>query len=188
MTEEIRNIVDEGRNARNILSWRVPNDPSPRQRIDIMTKSNENLKQHNRKNNKQLRDSISSLPSDTASDSQSEDPNGNVQNRLWNYLFANINAATDELYYLCSEENDRERCVEGVELFAQCKRDFEKLIERMDEQKRFENDQQKGVSWEVRKTALGKPSTLLALEISPNKGNIQHLLLLYSNVTYCNIR
>lgn len=116
------------------------------------------MKSERPKRAKQL--NVLTTPSETASDTYSEGTNrSHFQNRLWRVLFANITRAVDELYYLCEDENAKTKCSEAVELFERCKRDFEKLSERIDEQKRFEIDQAGGVSWEVRKTALGTRHT-----------------------------
>ncbi|CAM9865702.1 unnamed protein product, partial [Hapterophycus canaliculatus] len=61
--------------------------------------------------------------------------------RLWGYLFRNVNRAVDELYYLCEAEGSATHCTEAAELLEGCGRDFSKLIERIADQKRFEEEQ-----------------------------------------------
>eukprot|EP00752_Nemacystus_decipiens_P012178 g10796.t1 len=61
--------------------------------------------------------------------------------RLWGYLFRNVNRAVDELYYLCEAEGSSTHCAEAAELLEGCGRDFTKLVERIADQKRFEEEQ-----------------------------------------------
>lgn len=82
----------------------------------------------------------------------------NLSNRLWKILFSNVNRCIDELYDLCGEEEDKLKCVEAIELLERNSRDFNKLIERIEGQKKFEQLSQipghrssGGISWEVRK-------------------------------------
>jgi hypothetical protein len=86
----------------------------------------------------------------TEADQNPNDPE--ITDRLWKFLTSNITRAVDELYFLCEESKSKERCCDSIEVFIQCKRDFEKLIERIDDQERFEmGDQRRGIGWEVRK-------------------------------------
>jgi len=80
------------------------------------------------------------------------------EQRVWKMLFSNTNRSVDELYYLCEEEGNEEKCREAIVFLERAGRDFEKLIERMSEQRKFESDQSAGVCWEVRKpTGLSFP-------------------------------
>lgn len=146
---------------------RVPNEPSPKSRIrpSNLLENQDSTSTHTAS----PRDGDIAKTYINYEESENDDTNLK-SNRLWNYLFANINAATDELYYLCGEENDRARCLEGIELFEQCKKDFEKLIERMDEQERFEKNQLGGVCWEVRKN-------LLKRSISPGAAPLNSMII-----------
>lgn len=74
---------------------------------------------------------------------------------MWRFLFTNVVRAVDELYYFCEDENDVQKIQDAVHVLKRCLTDFEKLIERSDEQKRFEEGQLLGISWEVRKTSIG---------------------------------
>jgi hypothetical protein len=89
------------------------------------------------------------------SDIESESENRvDFQNRLWRFLFSNISRAVDELYNLCEDEENRDKCHESIEYFEKCKHDFDKLIERIEHQKQFESDPsgaKGGISWEIRK-------------------------------------
>ncbi|CAN0236068.1 unnamed protein product, partial [Ectocarpus sp. 4 AP-2014] len=49
--------------------------------------------------------------------------------------------AVDELYYLCEAEGSATHCTEAAELLEGCGRDFTKLVERIADQKRFEEEQ-----------------------------------------------
>ena len=162
---KLKDIVGEdGADARNVLSWRVPNEPSP-QRLS----SRRNSDKRKKKTSRGSMGSASEVSSngnrsflyETGSDSQSEDSRSHFQNRLWRFLFSNITRAVDELYNLCEDENNREYTIEGIKMFDMCKNDFTKLIERMDDQKKFEEGGLTGgVSWEVRKTNIGKRRVL----------------------------
>jgi hypothetical protein len=109
---------------------------------------------------------MNALMYETGSDTQSEDSRSHFQSRLWRFLFSNITRAVDELYNLCEDENNREYCMEGIKMFDNCKNDFHKLIERMEDQKRFEEGGQVGgVSWEVRKSSSGKRRVLSSVSV-----------------------
>ena len=96
----------------------------------------------------------------SASDQNSESSRSrsNFQNRLWKFLFSNINRAVDELYYLIEEEDSISKCREGINLFIKCQNDFEKLISRIEDQRIFveSGGSTGGVSWEVRKHVSAK--------------------------------
>ena len=185
----LKDIVEEGVDARNVLSWRVPNEPSPSPQGKLFTSTNsEKRKKKKLRNSFNLGDNVSNvsvsnvmgnnsnsssrvhrmnaLMYETGSDTQSEDSRSHFQSRLWRFLFSNITRAVDELYNLCEDENNREYCMEGIKMFDNCKNDFHKLIERMEDQKRFEEGGQVGgVSWEVRKSSSGKRRVLSSVSV-----------------------
>ena len=158
----LKEIVEEGEDARNVLSWRVPNEPSPQGKL--RTNSEKRKKKAVQRNSVGSTGSVhrmNALLYETGSDTQSEDSRSHFQSRLWRFLFSNITRAVDELYNLCEDENNRDYCIEGIKMFDNCKKDFNKLIERMEDQKRFEEGGQLGgISWEVRKTNKGKRRVL----------------------------
>lgn len=81
----------------------------------------------------------------------SEDGTGNRKNKIWKLIMSNINRSVDELYYLCEDERDELKCKEVISFFERAGYDFDKLIDRIGEQRKFERNQTSGVSWEVRK-------------------------------------
>ncbi|CAM9159445.1 unnamed protein product, partial [Sphacelaria rigidula] len=107
--------------------------------------------------------------------------------RLWGYLFRNVNRAVDELYYLCEAEGSVTHCHEAAELLEGCGRDFNKLVDRIIDQTRFEEEQRaaraaentgqereeeslldvgrkpKGLVWEVRKTTSAAGASAIVL-------------------------
>lgn len=104
------------------------------------------------------------LESDTRSIGSSSLPDVADQSdrdRLWGYLFGNINRSVDELYQLCEEEKSTDRCHEAIGMLSRCQLDFQNLILQIREQARFLEDQAGGVSWEVRKPVHhGSPEVL----------------------------
>jgi hypothetical protein len=73
------------------------------------------------------------------------------KNKVWKMIMSNINRSVDELYYLCEDERDEIKCREVISFLERAGHDFDKLIDRIGEQMRFETHQTQGVSWEVRK-------------------------------------
>jgi hypothetical protein len=184
----LKDIVEEGIDARNVLSWRVPNEPSPQGKSRTSSGTKKKKKPHTGRefvvpssggststtstssSIHHRMNALSMYETASASDTQSEDSRTHFQSRLWRFLFSNITRAVDELYNLCEDENNREYCMEGIKMFDRCTNDFNKLIERMEDQKRFqEGGQVGGVSWEVRKTSSGKRRVLSS---SSSVGNV----------------
>jgi hypothetical protein len=66
-------------------------------------------------------------------------------------MFSNINKGVDELYNFCEDEGDEVKCREALGLLERAGYDFDKLIDRIEEQRKFDLNQTSGVSWEVRK-------------------------------------
>ena len=81
----------------------------------------------------------------------SEDGASSRKAKIWKVLMNNINRSVDELYYLCEDEGDEFKCKEVISMFERAGHDFDKLIDRIGEQRKFEANQTSGVSWEVRK-------------------------------------
>ena len=67
-----------------------------------------------------------------------EDAKNSFHNKLMKVLFSNINRGIDELYQQCDDDDGIVRCKEAIELLDRGARDFAKLIERIEEQGRFE--------------------------------------------------
>lgn len=95
--------------------------------------------------------------------SQMEDGSAsNTKIKLWKTIMSNINRSVDELYYLCEDEPDETKCREVIAFLERAGYDFEKLIDRIGEQRKFESSRTTGVSWEVRKPT----STTYLAEVS----------------------
>jgi len=136
--------------------------------------NNENNDQNNVSNNKKDEDSRSILKKNTVkeeidiqspissptkkdnNDNISNDNNARFHSRLWKSFFASVTRSVDELSYLCEEEGDEQKVQEAVELFERSVHDFVKLIERIQEQRRFSLDQTTAISWEVRKPTVSR--------------------------------
>lgn len=71
------------------------------------------------------------------------------QSRLWTALFQNVNRSIDELYQLCDEQGEEEMCLEAMDMFERSGRDFKKLAEKMEVQRKFVSNQSSGAVWEV---------------------------------------
>lgn len=180
-----------------VLTWRIPNDPSPKTKQHQTNKrkisiskpvNNENSDQNNISNNNKADDNIvkkaivlkeetveiqSPISSPTPNKKESNDNviiennNARIQSRLWKSFFATVTRSIDELYYVCEEEGDEQKVQEAVELFERSVHDFVKLIERIQEQRRFSLDQTTAISWEVRKPTVSR-STKTFSPGSPN--------------------
>ena len=101
--------------------------------------------------------------SEGASSSHVDDgPGSNTKNKIWRLIMANISRSVDELYYLCEDERDEQKCREIISFLERAGYDFDKLIERIGEQRKFESSKTSGVSWEVRKPT----STTYLAEVS----------------------
>ena len=150
---------------------RVPNEPSPktissdRPRSRDSTDATPSVQAHFRQRHS---------PEDVSLPSSTDSPNQQVKDsegpserrlsrstidrstwRLWRQLFQQVNRSIDELYRFCEEEADEELCQDSFILLTRSGRDFEKLIERMERQRRFDSDiSTRSVSWEVRKPTL----------------------------------
>ncbi|CAM9105016.1 unnamed protein product [Choristocarpus tenellus] len=160
-------LAKDGHDARNIVSWRVPNDKGGCGIVDIRaspgrgsgagnTQSREVSRE--RENTRDRRKSPVTSPfkyrssnSGGSANSSKETPTWcrgqggdhtavGFSQRLWGYLFRNVNRAVDELYYLCEAEGSTRHCNEAADLLDGCGRDFRKLVERIADQRRFEDE------------------------------------------------
>ncbi|KAJ1428247.1 hypothetical protein B484DRAFT_70042 [Ochromonadaceae sp. CCMP2298] len=167
-------VVDEGMDVRNVVSWRVPNNPklpeiplddTPSKRALVSPVSqgagngSSSLKiavpSMDGAPSPGDRGSVKSAKPDTSDEPGSRSSYGS---KLWRILFANLIRSIDELYENCEEHEEMARCAEVVELLERSRRDFHKLIERIVEQGRFEMGALPGgISWEVRMPSLPSP-------------------------------
>ena len=140
--------------TRNMLSWRVPNEPSPKmnsigQEIKSPKVSNTNLTTPSTKKKSQ---DVGCGTKDRLAESSvktcfSDNPS---ITKIWKLLFASLNRSVDELYNVCDEEGSINRCLETIELLDNSKLDFSKLIQKIESQKSFSVGRNKSVSWEIR--------------------------------------
>lgn len=162
--------------SRNIIAWRIPNDPSPKQRKARNKKAIE-IDDSGKKNNKSGKVPGNSTPmSDTKAGSINSSsrpltptitPN-NMQNRVWATLFQSVTHSIDELYELCVSENNQQRCQDSIDLLERSRIDFIKLIERINDQKQFNDSNPISLSWEIRKPVMyNRPNTNYSYTNSP---------------------
>lgn len=152
-SQDIKKILEEeGRDSRNVISWRVPNP----------VKEGEEKVAASQK--------VSTSTGRSSASPGCKSPGGglihrkapgsvgrertvtNLSERLWGYLFRNVNQAVDELYYLCEAEGSIDHCREAAALISVCERDFIKLTERLQDQSTFNEASKGSLAWEVRKT------------------------------------
>lgn len=141
-------------------SRRVPNDPSPKAKVKITVAEGtipSGTRAASTSGSKMAAGRTpASACSETSSDAHTDVGSfkNKLRSRMWKLLFNNVDRSVDELYYFCEDENDHQKTLDAVQKLRGCLSDFEKLVTRSDEQKRFENGGQ-SVSWDVRKTSVG---------------------------------
>lgn len=77
------------------------------------------------------------------------------QERLWRILFGNFNRAVEELYYVCEDEFNADRCDDVINILDNARKDFVALRTHILQQSDI-NYHLGGVSWEVRKPTRRK--------------------------------
>ena len=95
-------------------------------------------------------------------------------NKLWKILFANVYRSIDELYEFCEEAGDEVKFAEILVLLERSSKDFHKLVERIEEQKKcYGVEGPSSISWEVRKPTKSSSisSRLLAQVTQVMNGN-----------------
>lgn len=144
-------VKDEGREARNVMSWRVPNEPSepatrPSSAAEGSTVSGRGA-------------SPSTAAASVASHSSSAkgrgvgkragkegsagrstgdggsgwtagkegEEEGSRIRRFFSLLFRNLNRSVDELYWCCEAESSHGQSLEAAALLESCARDFHKV-------------------------------------------------------------
>eukprot|EP01036_Dinobryon_divergens_P028672 gene28672-37656_t len=174
-------VADCDYDVRNVLSWRVPNDlttfRSPSNQTHETSTRADNQRPNKASRTKHKKDTAIAIvipdhltvdtPNNDNSNVQRTDDEGgvlkiNLGNKLWRVLFSNVNRSVDELYDMCEEEEDEQRCKDAIDIMERSSRDFRKLIERIEEQKRFDASKgplSGGISWEVRKPTNTPPKS-----------------------------
>eukprot|EP00899_Mesostigma_viride_P016577 jgi/Mesvir1/24920/Mv16903-RA.2 len=86
---------------------------------------------------------------------------GLFRNRLWSYLFEDMNRAIDEIYLMCELECDMEQVVCALSTLNSAVLDFESLVKRIQDLQKFEADKDGGggkgarsIAWQVRCPSL----------------------------------
>jgi hypothetical protein len=143
---------------KNVVSWRVPNSPKP-QSASSNSISKKTQTASPRSSTREPSPAVSEVVDDlkslsAVSDMNLDDKASEVidfQDRCWQMLHNNIEHAIDELYDLCEEEEDVNRCLEAIDMFNQTTRDFTKLIEKIQAQRYYNIANPSSLSWEIRK-------------------------------------
>lgn len=145
-------VNEEGIDARNCVSWRVPNEVeaprTPREGAESKSESGTPSSRPASPAKSKSGDSVKSDDSKRESRGNSEN---DAVSMYWRVLLHNLTYSIDALYYACEEYMDEERCQESFDLLLRSGRDFAMLIERMQHQRMYEMHFTGGVSWEVRK-------------------------------------
>ena len=102
--------------------------------------------------------------------------------KLWKILFANVNRSIDELYQFCEEEGEHARFNDILDLLDRSSRDFNKLVEKTRELKRWEEAQMtaqgSSIMWEVRlPTKASSISSALLAEVTEVSLKIEDCLI-----------
>ena len=138
----------------------MPNDPSPKSKpstdrtLDFLTNVNSASKKRSRgtTSGSKTGPSVPSNISETSSDAPLKNK---LRSRMWKLLFTNVDRSVDELYYFCEDENDYQKSKDALSKLRRCVTDFEKLLTRCEEQRKFEEGENISICWDVRKTSVG---------------------------------
>jgi RNAse (barnase) inhibitor barstar len=75
---------------------------------------------------------------------------GRDQDRLWRIIFGNINRWIDEVYNLCQDERNVDRCIDIINILNRSVEEFQNLKKVIEKNPKLINHQQGGISWEVK--------------------------------------
>uniref|UniRef100_F7AYX3 S phase cyclin A-associated protein in the endoplasmic reticulum N-terminal domain-containing protein n=1 Tax=Ciona intestinalis TaxID=7719 RepID=F7AYX3_CIOIN len=156
--EKVRMIMEEeGRSARNLVSWNIP--------VDHVYKGG-GCKKHkkrettNRDKRSQSHVEENNLKHHNNSSGGSRRP-VSIRARYWAYLFENLRRAVDEIYATCEVDASIVECKEVLLIIDNYRHEFQALIEWINLQERLENagdhDRPTSLAWEVRKSSPGRP-------------------------------
>lgn len=173
---------------KNVVSWRVPNSPKPTNNPSNNIQSRKSQTTSPKLNTREPSPVISEVVDDLKSLSAVSDMNLDdkvsetidFQDRYWQMLYNNIEHAVDELYDLCEEEEDVNRCLEAINMFNQTTRDFTKLIEKIQAQRYYDIANPSALSWEIRKPRRSSnttsPGSSHISKTSSNKDHVKALI------------
>lgn len=178
--EEVRSLK-VSRDGRNVVSWYVSRCSIDRSNSFLRRVPNTNEDDDETQLDLEI-DDLTSSSSSSSSDSEIEESEDTLPNlskddpyyaemnrqKLWNYLFRNINHAVDELYCMCELESSIEQCEMAARVLTECQTDFQALADRLRLQSHAPENP-KAMAWEVRKSSNSeKPTVVKALELAAN--------------------
>uniref|UniRef100_UPI00358E2B04 S phase cyclin A-associated protein in the endoplasmic reticulum isoform X1 n=2 Tax=Myxine glutinosa TaxID=7769 RepID=UPI00358E2B04 len=169
--DKVRQIVaEEGRAARNLITWSVPLESREEETGKSSLKRNKSLrvlhqargtdpKATHKHSNAQRKPPIRSTEK---SPSKLRVPRkADLRARYWAYLFENLRRAVDEIYMTCETDESVVECKEVLMIFDNYVHDFKALIDWLQLQKKLENtdkhNRPTALAWEVRKMSPGRP-------------------------------
>ena len=136
-------LREEGIEARNFVSWRVPKTVS-KDILETPTNNNKSDKATvpNTFNSDTNANTNNATSSSSAVNSRykflsltTSTPPTNVSQasmRLWKLIFQNICRSVDELYIFCEEEQNAELCEQSFQFFLTSCRDFAQLAQKFE--------------------------------------------------------
>ncbi|XP_012539353.1 S phase cyclin A-associated protein in the endoplasmic reticulum [Monomorium pharaonis] len=151
MTDVRLLIQEEGRTARNLVTFNVPVGTN---NIEKVTKKPPSVpRQMQSSSTKRSMKSTTRVRSaSTGRDKKSE-----LQARYWAFLFGNLQRAIDGIYQTCEEDENISECKEVILVLENYTRDFHNLIEWFKVKWAYENSspplRRTPLAWEVRKTS-----------------------------------
>ncbi|XP_041464189.1 S phase cyclin A-associated protein in the endoplasmic reticulum-like [Lytechinus variegatus] len=164
--DKVRRLVkEEGRMARNLVTWNVPvdsDDSDARKKSQSMPsldsprdQKSSTLSQKEAMKIERQTTSGSLTPGRKKAIAKKVD----LRARYWAFLFDNLQRAVDEIYQTCEVDESIVECKEVIMILKSATQDFESLIKRITVQKDFENadaeNRPTSLAWEVRKTSPG---------------------------------
>ncbi|XP_033634291.1 S phase cyclin A-associated protein in the endoplasmic reticulum-like [Asterias rubens] len=181
--DKVRRIVnEEGRQARNLVTWNVPVDDSddsenegkppvrrkPKSRSSSTRSSPRTTTPRKKTDSPRVspRDQGDSIRFSTVNQ-KAERKNStasttatkkvDLRARYWAFLFDNLQRAVDEIYQTCEADESIVECKEVIMILKRATHDFESLIKRINVQTEFEKcdieNRPTSIVWEVRKSS-----------------------------------
>ncbi|XP_064608297.1 S phase cyclin A-associated protein in the endoplasmic reticulum-like isoform X2 [Liolophura sinensis] len=169
--DRVRKIVqEEGRAARNLITWNVPVVQQERTGRSKIRQSRKPLAQRHSptaatKYKEKSSDEEYQLksPPETPKSPKCDGQKTKVdlRARYWAFLFDNLKRAVDAIYQTCEEDESDVECKEVIMMLDQSTKDFRSLIERLHIMRAYEDatrggDRPTSIAWEVRKMSPGK--------------------------------
>jgi len=185
--ENMKKITEkEGRLARNLLSWSIPVDDKDRvkNKRSRYNKYPNNGDACNQRNNPKKycygRPRYETKEREkTDNENISESSHGakkiSFRARYWGYLFDNLKRAVDEIYATCQSDSSVVECKEVLLMLDNYRHDFKALMNWIQLKEKLENtdlnDRPTSLSWEVRKSSLGRPKRNLNKQKAKSTNN-----------------